>query len=1200
MHLLDSPPKRRMQHMHVYSGKTPDSSTFWILMFSESTVENSNNTWRSGPSKQGFRGYKPSYGGFDPCYGCSKGPCKDLEKGLKLIDAGRWCQQPTEKLPRPGAPSHRRLRGFSPESELAVVRETESLEHFIFRQLLTTLRQAISHSLSFDAVAVQTALRAHGVLWGSRVCPGYFGSACDLVGDGNPRAQFHDFQQSKESWFVSRIQNFVECCVQRQCFREKLIYQDFTVTNIHDATPRQDALKPFMQLPLPGKPSAVLCGGTISWLTSRLISLRPRATVGERFDFVQNSEGWLATDEMTYLLNRVRHSNAQFHITPIAIYIPHADEFQFDSDNVHVPNDGTTIIPILLGSHWVGVEIHRTVTPTQVQIVQTPNVWVNRVAFFVCSLLHIPMHRLQIQEPAYNEMSGMCGWSLAWRWINMLGCHGIFSQVERELATLSIDRRRIVDRTLRHSIRHWYATNCTPDLQQVAYTIRRSFLINLLQLQTSIHATTDSNAVVAVGHPMSCFETAGAHATPMPVETEGPDSSQVEVQTEAAQSSVQTVEIQTDVSMSNLQIVTQPTQGPNTFQHQLIANRREASMAQPSWAGSDELDAMSMIYQPFLGQGMILPCMWWDPDTQAMDFVSSQRIYSDLQSVLYCIIARHSHWMGVKIVRHAGMAYGQVFTTDVFAPDEWNSFVHCLAQFLQLPFGETRMQLISTPSPEGMCGYLALYTALNDMQCRVIPDVEHALLRLQVCEHAHALVDIANQALDMWHVVSQHGDLNNFAFVTRLLFLERISQGRGLGPFMLAGAVLGTQDFVSRSTYPSRLLPDPHPAVEHSGSRLTLSSLATRLDRFCGVRVGEASNPGPVSIRPTEPMQQIVKRLRDFRPVNSVCPCQARSFSAFVRFGPVIHEHDAGVVGSLSIVEPVISFPTTFRNVSVCHPDCTHVKATQGRIKILKGIWPRQDESNLAWITDATISEWGEDFLVDATLPHVGVFFPMRQMQVEEEAISTGELCCGGFSGWTQAAGFVAEHVTPIVSSFAIDINPLAASTYAANFGDGHVEKSALDVLHREQITFMRPAQLRTFQCDIRQGWWLQFIRSVDVLLMSPPCPAWSLANVAHGLSREDGFLTIEILLKATILQPVAIGLENVSNFMAHAHYSFVLDVIDWLGWKVKWGCKANLSDLLPQSRERCLLTLVNKSNEVRPEFVFRPWQKSSNFFANM
>lgn len=95
------------------------------------------------------------------------------------------------------------------------------------------------------------------------------------------------------------------------------------------------------------------------------------------------------------------------------------------------------------------------------------------------------------------------------------------------------------------------------------------------------------------------------------------------------------------------------------------------------------------------------------------------------------------------------------------------------------------------------------------------------------------------------------------------------------------------------------------------------------------------------------------------------------------------------------------------------------------------------------WIVDASISEFKEDFFIDATSPQTSVFFPFQQLSIDADVISKGEFCCGGFSGWTQAAGFVAEHMTPIVSSFAIDVNPLAASTFAANFSDGHVEKSA-------------------------------------------------------------------------------------------------------------------------------------------------------------
>lgn len=67
---------------------------------------------------------------------------------------------------------------------------------------------------------------------------------------------------------------------------------------------------------------------------------------------------------------------------------------------------------------------------------------------------------------------------------------------------LSPDRRRIIDRALAVSIKHWDTTQAPQDLQQAAYVIRRSFLTNFFLHQASVHMVTDSNAVLAAGHPL--------------------------------------------------------------------------------------------------------------------------------------------------------------------------------------------------------------------------------------------------------------------------------------------------------------------------------------------------------------------------------------------------------------------------------------------------------------------------------------------------------------------------------------------------------------------------------------------------------------------------------------------------------------------------------------------------------------------------
>ena len=205
---------------------------------------------------------------------------------------------------------------------------------------------------------------------------------------------------------------------------------------------------------------------------------------------------------------------------------------------------------------------------------------------------------------------------------------------------------------------------------------------------------------------------------------------------------------------------------------------------------------------------------------------------------------------------------------------------------------------------------------------------------------------------------------------------------------------------------------------------------------------------------------------------------------------------------------------------------------------MFKAVWSRPDRPAEAWLTDARISTFHLDFEVDATNPATGLFFHWPRMQEDLGTIFKGELFSGGFSGWTQAADFLSNHAVPIVSTFAIDQDRIAAATYAENYGDNEVERSASEAIHHDRVTFMNHHSTRVFQCDVRTGWWLQlFVVPVDIIVTSPPCPAWSLANVPWGLARDDGFVSIEGLLKATIIHPRILGLENVASFVTHAHH---------------------------------------------------------------
>lgn len=180
-------------------------------------------------------------------------------------------------------------------------------------------------------------------------------------------------------------------------------------------------------------------------------------------------------------------------------------------------------------------------------------------------------------------------------------------------------------------------------------------------------------------------------------------------------------------------------------------------------------------------------------------------------------------------------------------------------------------------------------------------------------------------------------------------------------------------------------------------------------------------------------------------------------------------------------------------------------------------------------------------------------------------------------------------------SVLAVDNDPQAAKTFALNYGRGDVIKSPKEAAFLRQVHLDADSFHQTFQCDDRSGWWCQFVPKIDILAQSPPCPAWSLAHIAHGLSRADGFLTIESFLKTTLLQPEIVCFENVANLRTHAHFAIIRDVLDWLGWRIRWADTVNLNDILPQNRERLLMVLARADATAKADFQFRPWVPKEN-----
>lgn len=142
-----------------------------------------------------------------------------------------------------------------------------------------------------------------------------------------------------------------------------------------------------------------------------------------------------------------------------------------------------------------------------------------------------------------------------------------------------------------------------------------------------------------------------------------------------------------------------------------------------------------------------------------------------------------------------------------------------------------------------------------------------------------------------------------------------------------------------------------------------MSSLSLRFDRFFGIRDGEASHPGPATTS-SDPLQGLVKRLREFRPCNAHC------FAAQVTFEEIVATEDLCLIVRATIQSARDSFPLAFRDRPVHYPPCNHIKWQEGRIRLYKAAWNSGPLPTSGWLVDAKAQP---GFFIDATLDSVVV-----------------------------------------------------------------------------------------------------------------------------------------------------------------------------------------------------------------------------------
>eukprot|EP00435_Cladocopium_sp_Y103_P020001 s186_g4.t2 len=201
-----------------------------------------------------------------------------------------------------------------------------------------------------------------------------------------------------------------------------------------------------------------------------------------------------------------------------------------------------------------------------------------------------------------------------------------------------------------------------------------------------------------------------------------------------------------------------------------------------------------------------------------------------------------------------------------------------------------------------------------------------------------------------------------------------------------------------------------------------------------------------------------------------------------------------------------------------------------------------------------------------------------RSESPADKPLSIGELFCGGFSGWSHVVHALRSKGLAVHTKWALDRDPCACLAYRRTHRpDCHVQciseaEAKIDPMHADEL----PSVL--FQTSVNAAWWLAYacLYDVELVCMSAPCPAWSLADLAPGLMRSDGFLIIQAIFYVAMLRPRAFASENVANLKNHRHWKWIQAILDWLHYKIIWHATLDLKEVIPHARDRSLLICID------------------------
>ena len=458
-------------------------------------------------------------------------------------------------------------------------------------------------------------------------------------------------------------------------------------------------------------------------------SLPANATFYQRCEFAANTHGWIATDELIYVVSSIQDS--------MQIPIPHFEVMKWDNETSDLesvmlgepefPINMTTWLYVLVRSHWILCLVHTENSCAHITVQGCSENLFHPLSAALSRVLDFARSRVYVSLVHTNTAPHMCGWT----YVHQMAMQSTFVP-QQNLPDRDVVHPNFIDAiedVLTFSRDEWHKAGASTTLCNFAHEARRLFFMNRAK-----HANP---AEAADG-----FRRQNHVPEPAPI---------------------------------SFNVPADP-----------ILERLRHFWQRPSWLPSDVCDDMLDFLRSALPHTLFCPPCRWISNDETFEAFNHFGCSIAPYSHAFLLILWDTHWVTCEIHKastvwitiQAPEAYQQGVPPLVAALRSWLSLDHITVH-------TTFLRHTALPN---VCGWTCLFQLFQRFNVEVpLPTVERHL-RLVQHQHAEIINAIRAFALRQWHHDFVPPMLIAFAQSAIVHSINKILDGRGVSHYDCGGA----------------------------------------------------------------------------------------------------------------------------------------------------------------------------------------------------------------------------------------------------------------------------------------------------------------------------------------------------------------------------------------------------------------------------